>query len=141
MASEMDALSNRHDGVNLENVSLVTTADFLRLDAEISVHRAFNLEQKLKEVPSFKTMMSAIVTDEQVNQLHAVCHELNIVTDEHVEQIALPDVLWGVPYLAMTTEQRNIVRHMFHKRLADIVSEWKFQDMSSPWVPMFQRYK
>ena len=127
--------------MNGQNMSAVTAADFLRIDAEIAVHKAFNLEQKLKSVPSFKMMMSAVVKEEQVNQLHAACHELSVVTDDHVEQIPLPDVLWGVPYLDMSTEQRDIVRYMFHKCLADIVSEWKFQDMSSPWVPAFQRYK
>ena len=111
------------------------------MTAEIAVHRASNLEQKLKSVPSFKKMMSEIVKEEQVNQLHAACHELSVVTDDHVEQIPLPDVLWGVPYLDMSTEQRDIVRYMYHKCLADIVAEWKVQDMSSPWVPSFRRYK
>ena len=108
---------------------------------EIAAHVSFDLQQKLALVPSFQDMMSVVVKEDVVNTLHAACQNVNVVGDSHVELVDLPESMWGVPYMSMTSQQQDIVRFLFYKRLADIVSDWKNKNPSGPWVVAFQRYK
>ena len=135
------ALSHHHVSVDWNNVVLTTMADSLRYDTEVAVHVSFDLQKKLALVPSFQDMMAVVVKEDVVNTLHAACQNVNVVSDAHVELVDVPESMWGVPYMSMTSQQQDIVRFLFYKRLADIVSDWKNKNPSGPWVVAFQRYK
>ena len=135
------ALSHFHVSVDWNNVVLTTVADCLRYDTEVAVHVSFDLQRKLALVPSFQDMMSVVVKEDIVDALHAACQSVSVVSDAHVELVDVPESMWGVPYMSMTSQQQNIVRFLFYKRLADIVSDWKNKNPSGPWVVAFQRYK